>query len=151
MKVLLGLVAIAVLGSCAPDEPLVVKTFQLRNARPGDSDDYMVRHEKQRRLYGAVTLDERAARLGQYYTLVWQDPEGVGQGEVELIFEYQQGASASRVKRMVQAFPASDASGKAEFSVIGKNHSEGGRVLTWKATLKRGGRVIATKQSYLWE
>ena len=32
---------------------------------------------------------------GQYYTLIWHDPAGAGQGEVEVVFQYQQGATAS--------------------------------------------------------
>lgn len=110
----------------------------------------MVRMETLRRLHGAVTAVERRDRLGQYYTLIWNDPAGVGQGEVEVVFQYQQGASASQVKRMSKKFPASDASGTVEFAVIGDDYLTRGKVLTWKATVLRGGREVASKQSYLW-
>jgi len=110
-----------------------------------------VRMEKLRRLHGAVSMAERREKLGQYYTMLWSDPGAAGQGEVEVIFEYQQGRTASLVKRMVKKFPASDTQGKAEFAVIGQNYFKNGRVTTWKATLKRGGRVIDSKQSYLWQ
>ena len=50
-------------------------------------------------------MAERRQRLGQYYTLLWHDPAGAGQGEVEVVFQYQQGATASRVKRMTKDFP----------------------------------------------
>ncbi len=111
----------------------------------------MVRMEKSRRLLGAVSMEERRNRLGQYYTLIWNDPEGQGHGEVELIFEYQQGATASLVKRMVRTFPSATKDGKAEFAVIGEDYFKGGRVLAWKATLQRGGKPIATEKSYLWQ
>lgn len=111
----------------------------------------MVRMEKERHLRGAVSMAERRGRLGQYYTLVWHDPEGVGQGSARLVFEYQQGASGSRVKRMVRDFSASDPEGVSEFAVIGDDYFDGGKVLAWKATLQRGKRVIATRQSYLWQ
>lgn len=110
----------------------------------------MARMEKDRRLHGAVSMAERRAKLGQYYTLLWNDPGGVGQGPVELVFEYQQGATASRVKRMTQRFPASQAEGSVEFAVIGEDFTKGGKVLAWKATVTRGKRVLATRQSYLW-
>ena len=147
----LGLLLTGLLVACGVPDPLVVKQFQLRDQRALSTDDPMVRMEKERRLFGAVSMEERRGRLGQYYTLVWSDPNGVGNGEVELVFQYQQGATASLVKRMTRTFPASEAEGTAEFSVIGDNYFKGGKVLAWKATLVRGGREIASRQSYLWQ
>ena len=111
----------------------------------------MVRMEKERRLHGAVSMAERRQRLGQYYTLVWQDSAGVGQGSVEVVFQYQQGATGSLVKRMTWEFPASSAEGIAEFTVIGDNYFKGGRVLAWQATVLRDGRELASKRSFLWK
>lgn len=147
-----SLLAVLLLGACAgPRQPLVVKQFQLRDQDTRSTDEPMVKMEKARRLHGAVSMAERRNKLGQYYTLLWNDPAGAGQGEVELIFQYQQGATASRVKRMVRSFPAADSQGTAEFAVIGDDYFKGGKVLVWKATLQRGNRVIATRQSYLWQ
>ena len=147
-----SLFAIVLLASCAgPRDPLVVKQFQLRDQNRNAGDEPMVRMEKERHLRGAVSMAERKERLGQYYTLLWDDPAGAGQGGVEVIFEYQQGATASLVKRMVKKFSASDTKGTAEFAVIGENYFKGGKVLAWKATLQRGKRVVATRQSYLWQ
>ena len=109
----------------------------------------MVKMESSRRLFGAVSTAERNGRLGQYYTMVWNDPAGAGDVEVRL--EYRQGATASLVKQMVRSFPASDTQGKAEFVVIGDDFLKGGRVLAWKATLRRGGNLVETQQSYLWD
>lgn len=140
------------LGACAgPADPLVVKQFVLRDQAPGDVDEPMVKMEKDRRLHGAVSMAERRAKLGQYYTLVWSDPQGAGQGAVEVVFQYQQGATASRVKRMVRSFPASESGGTAEFAIIGEDYTKGGKVLAWKASATRGGKVLATRQSYLWQ
>ncbi len=140
------------LGACAgPPEALIVKQFQLRDQNPTETDEPFVRMEKERRLRGAVSLAERKEKLGQYYTLMWSDPAGTGQGGVEVIFQYQQGASASRFKRMTRTFGAGESGGKAEFAVIGEDYFKNGRVLAWKATLQRDKRVIATKQSYLWQ
>jgi hypothetical protein len=138
-------------GACAgPNKTLEVKQFHLRDEALASAEEPMVRMEKLRRLHGAVTLAERRGRLGQYFTLIWNDPAGVGQGEVEVVFQYQQGASASQVKRMSKKFPASDAAGTVEFAVIGDDYFKGGKVLTWKATVFRGNRELASRKSYLW-
>lgn len=111
----------------------------------------MVRMEKNRHLHGSVSMAERRLRLGQYYTLIWSDPAGVGSGPVEVVFQYQQGATGSRVKRMTKSFPTDNASGQVEFAVIGEDYFKGGKVLAWKATVSRGGRELASKKSYLWQ
>jgi hypothetical protein len=82
--------------------------------------------------------------------LYWKDPAGAGKGEVELLFQYQQAATASMVKQMTKTFPSADSSGSVEFAVLGTDYFTHGKVLTWKATLLRGKRTIATRQSYLW-
>ena len=151
MNAFYGLLAVVLLGACAGTrEPLTVKQFQLRDQDPTSTEEPMVKMEKHRRLRGAVSMEERRGRLGQYYTLIWHHPEGAGQGEVEIVFQYQQGATASRIKRVVRSFPSTAAEGTAEFAVIGDDYFEGGRVLAWKATLSRGGRELASRQSYLW-
>jgi hypothetical protein len=75
----------------------------------------------------------------------------VGTGKVDVVFQYQQGASGSRVKRMTKQFPANAADGTAEFAVVGDDYLKNGRVLAWQATVSRGGQEIASKRSYLWQ
>jgi hypothetical protein len=155
MKPWLCLLVAAATAGCAglssPPEPLTVKTHMLRSADVQPGGDPMVRGQQLRRLHGAVSMAERANLLGQYLTAQWNDPTGVGNGEVEVRFEYRQGATASRVKRATRTFPATDASGIAEFSIIGDDYLKGGRVLAWRITLTRGGRILASQQSYLWQ
>lgn len=152
MKYVLTLVAALVLGACAKKpEALVVKQFQLRDQIRNNNEEPMVRMEKERRLRGAVSMAERRERLGQYYTLLWQDSGGGGQGEVEVIFKYRQGATGSRVKRMTKQFPPTTTKGIAEFAVIGDDYFTGGRVLAWEASVMRGGRELASRRSYLWQ
>ncbi len=147
----LPVLAVIALGSCAgPPETLAVKQFVLRDQERETNEDPMVSMEKARRLHGAVSMTERRQRLGQYYTLVWHDPDGAGNGPVEVVFEYQQGATASRVKRMTKSFSASDTSGIADFAVIGDDYFTGGKVLAWRASVRRAGRELASRQSYLW-
>ncbi len=152
MKRIYIFLAALCLGACAGRQgTLVVKQFQLRDQLRDLKEEPMVRMEKEGRLHGAVSMAERRQRLGQYYTLVWQDPSGVGQGPVEVVFDYQQGATGSQVKRMTREFPASDAEGTAEFAVIGDDYFNGGRVLAWQATVLRDGRELASRRSFLWK
>ncbi len=152
VKFCLSLTAGLFLAACAgPREALVVRQFQLRNQVTDAKEEPSIRIEKLRRLHGAVSMEDRKKRLGQYYTFFWNDPKGAGQDKVELIFQYQQGTSGSRIKKMSREFPASAAEGTVEFAVIGDDYFIGGKVLTWKATLRRGNRELATRQSYLWQ
>lgn len=152
MKPISSLLVALLLGACAgsPDT-LVVKQCQVRDQVRNIDDEPMVRMEKERHLHGAVSMAERRQRLGQYYTLLWHHPAGAGQGAVEVVFQYQQGTTASRVKRMTKEFPATATKGCAEFAVIGDDYFKGGKVLAWKATVLRGGRELASRQSYLWQ
>jgi hypothetical protein len=152
MKCLFGLLVILCLTGCsATRSSLKVDSFFMRDFSTPETDEKMIRMEKLRRLHGALTAAERNDRLGHYYTMHWSDPAGAGKGEIEIVFEYQQGSTASQVKRQWQRFASSDRRGKAEFRVTGTDYTKGGRVLAWKATLKRGGREIASHHSYLWE
>jgi hypothetical protein len=142
-----ALFAFCLLASCSsPTDPLVVKQFTLRDQDVRDESDPMIRNEKARRLYGAVSLEERKDRLGQYYTALWNADPGASK---EIVFRYQQGGS--RIKEMRREIPAGTSGGKEEFTVIGDDYFKNGRVLAWKMDLIVGGETISSKQSYLWE
>ena len=148
MKRAIPFLAAGLLASCAADRaPLVVKTYQLRDQERDPDADPMARMEKHRRLRGAVSLEQRRERLGQYYTVLWNDP--AAGTPVTVTFEYQQGGS--RVKRMTRDFPADAVEGRAEFAITGDDFFENGRVLAWRVTLDRGGNEVASRQSYLWQ
>ncbi|WP_411828122.1 hypothetical protein [Luteolibacter sp. AS25] len=151
IKSLAPLVAVFLLNSCAgTDEPLVVYQYTMRDQTADSGGDPMIEHEKKRRLFGAVSMDDRRERLGQYYTVHWNLPEG-SSGDREVIFLYQQGKSGSRVKTMKLKLPTEKNDGIQEFAIIGDDYFENGRVLAWKMSLNVGGETIATQQSYLWE
>jgi hypothetical protein len=146
MKYLVLLAACLLAACSSPTEPLVVKQFTLRDQDANKEKDPMVRNEKLRRLYGAVSLEERKGRLGQYYTALWSADPGA---EKEIVFRYQQGGS--RIKEMRRSIPAGSAQGKEEFAIIGDDYFTNGRVLTWKMDFIVAGETIASKKSYLWE
>ena len=150
MRRLLLVALSAVLASCAGDSrKLEVKQFVLRDAGSDFNEDPMIRGEKTRRLFGAIGVREQSQRLGQYYTVLWKDASGGAPAEV--VFEYQQGASGSRIKRAVRRFAPDATSGKAEFNIIGDDYTKGGKVLAWKVSLVRGGQVLDSRKSYLWQ
>ncbi len=138
--------------SCAGPEPLRVTTHVIRDQQTNNRGaDPMANNEKLRRLHGAVSMKEREQLLGQYFTIAWHHPEGRGTAPVTVNFDYIQGATGSRIQNQRREFPAEDASGTTEIAVTGDDYFEGGRVLAWQVTLRRGGELIATRQSYLWE
>ncbi|TAE91525.1 MAG: hypothetical protein EAZ81_06040 [Verrucomicrobia bacterium] len=97
MKWLLAL-ALIVLASCSGDpQGLTVKQYHLRESMFRENNDLMARGEVQRLLHGAVTVEERLQKVGQYYHVIWNDDSYRGQ-EVEVVFEYLQAASGSKVK-----------------------------------------------------
>jgi hypothetical protein len=147
----LALIALCLANCAGTKEILQVRQFQLRDQATSKGGEPMVRMEKLRRLHGAVSMEERRQRLGQYYTLTWQDRKGVGTGPVEVLFEYKQGGTASEIKRMSEVYAASEAEGVVEFAVIGDNYFDNGKVLAWRASVSRGGEELASEQSYLWE
>ncbi len=151
MKFIPAYALFVALSACSgPTEPLTVKQFTLRDQDSSVVDDPMVQNEKLRRLHGAVSVEERKQRLGQYYTILWNDPKTVGIRR-EIVFRYQQGGSGSRIKEMRRTLSPEAFEGKEEFTVIGDEYFENGRVLAWKIDFTANGETIASKQSYLWE
>jgi len=134
--------------SCADPQVLEVRPQHLRGVQVDDGDDAMIRGDRQRRLHGAVSVAEQGEKLGYYYTVLWNEASG---SAGELVFEFQQGATGSRVKRMSHRIAAGETSGRAEFSIIGEAYRKGGRVLAWRCKLIRDGREVASRQSYLWQ
>lgn len=148
MKYLLFPFLFLIIGCSNAVDPLDVRIHFIRDENTDRAEDPMVRHEKLRRLYGAVSMEERGQRLGQYYTVIWNADASL---EKEILFEYQQGGSASLIKTMRKEIEPGQASGKETFSVIGDNYFENGKVIAWKTSLIVGGETLATEQSYLWE
>jgi hypothetical protein len=149
MKILtIAVLGFLIIGCAKNTDPLVVKMQTVRDQNTLNKEDPMVDHEKAVRLYGAVSMQERRQRLGQYYTILWNADVGVNK---EISFEYQQANSGSEIKTIKRHLDVDAVSGKEEFSVIGDNYFDNGRVLTWRISLISDGKIIATKQSYLWE
>ena len=148
-KALAMMISALALLSCGTPQVLDVRPLHIREIGTGDSDDPMIRGELQRRFHGAIGVREQTQRLGYYYTVLWNEASLSGPGEI--VFEYQQGATGSRVKKMKHTINPGETHGKAEFTIIGDSYLKGGRVLAWRCKLFREGREVASRQSYLWQ
>lgn len=146
MRVILA-VFVLILVSCSETETLRVRQFHLRDTEVVNGHEF-IRGEMSKRLHGAVTLEEREARKGQYYDINWHGLGGVE--PVTVIFEYRQASSGADEKMLKQVMPAA-VQGHLELKVTGDAYLKGGRVLAWRITLLDGGKRVARKQSYLWD
>jgi hypothetical protein len=148
-KPLSAMISATLLGSCGSPQVLDVRPLHVREVGDGENDDPMVRGELRRRFHGAVSVGEQGDRLGYTYTVLWNDASSTSPGEI--VFEFQQGSTGSRVKRMAHTIPAGETSGRAEFAILGEDYRKGGRVLAWRCKLIRDGREVASRHSYLWQ
>ena len=139
----------ALLGACSlsPDQALVVRQFHLRDTEPDSKKAPMVRGEQVYRLKGAVTLEQREERLGDYYTVTWR---ALGAEPTRLVMDFQQSSSGAKVHCMSRDLPTKVSGGKVEFKVTGDTYRVGGRVLAWRIRLMQGSEVLSEKRSYLW-
>lgn len=135
--------------SCVSDPiGLTVKQYHLREKMFEQNDDLMARGEVQRLLHGAVTIEERQQKVGQYYHAIWKQSTSKEQ-PIEVVFEYLQAGTGSKIKRLVKSGSATNRF-DAYFTIAGHDYSKNGRVLAWRTTVRSGGTVVASKQSYMW-
>ena len=144
-----GLWALVMVSCGSPPDVLTVKQFHLREVDVSTGENEVVRGEKLKRLHGAVSAEEHRDRLGQYFTVRWNGPVGRESEPVRLVFDYRQAATASRVLTLEHDL-AGTAKGTAEFHVAGEAYQKGGRVLAWRLRLFRGGELVETRRSYMW-
>ena len=102
-------------------------------------------------LHGAASVKERQDRLGQYYVVSWYHADGDKACTLEML--YTQGSTGSKILKKSFHFPKGDAVGSqtSTFAFIGNDHRTLGNILSWKINLIQGGKVIASKESYLWD
>jgi len=145
---------LGVIGCSTENQNLCVDKFTLRSIKIEDNDAAMVRGDQQKRLYGAVTIEEHKQRIGQYYTLSWDLPKQPETNNlnkpVQLVFRYKQAATGNKIKTTSKTYPLGTKQGKWAFNNIGHDYATGGRILSWHADLIHGGQIISTKESYLW-
>ena len=141
--------------SCGGPRPVLeIDQFHLRDSSSEDGylpfEDQVEKADRIKRLYGAVSAEERKERLGDYYTVRWNGPLEHENEEIRIVFDYRQAATGSAIKSMEQRLPAAS-KGACEFIVNRESYRKGGRVLAWRVRYYRGGELIVTKRSYLWD
>jgi hypothetical protein len=150
--VLLALPAILLVSCTSPEPKFEVTVYKLKDTQVADRDAPVVRAEQQKRLRGAVSEEEREQRLGGYYTVDWDAGERFDPSlATKVVFLYRQAGTASKVLRKEQIYSAGKRKGVTEFSIVGEDFRQNGRVLNWRSELYSGTELIAYEQSYLWQ
>lgn len=151
-------VSLIVLNSCqsTPDTDVAqsaitkVDYFHLKNAGgQRESQDPMIYTEAAYYLHGALTNQERVARVGNYYTVYWKTEDETS--PVSIQFQYTQSKTGSAVKMQEQTYTTHNGKGSAEFNILGRDYFKDGRVISWKATATQNGVEIGSQASFLWK
>jgi hypothetical protein len=141
----LGFLSFIALASCATVAPLLeVDDFKLRSIQLADRDAPMVRADQSFFLFGRVSMEERKAALGQYLTIRRRDT----QNPAELKIYYQQAKTGSKILSRTHSFQEGDQT--YEWKVTGEEYIQQGRILAWKIELWENKKMLASKQSYMW-
>ncbi|MFT5882580.1 MAG: hypothetical protein ACI9FG_001084 [Crocinitomicaceae bacterium] len=128
-----------------------VRTYHLKDVKRIDSENKVVRAEQQKRLRGAISNSEMAARQGQYYMIDWDVRPHSVTDPIRVIFRYHQAATGAAELKMTENFMESETKGSCEFANVGELYQKKGRVLDWRVEVYSGAQLLASEQSYLWE
>jgi hypothetical protein len=145
-----ALVAVSCSTKVAGDGATVYKVnsfhLNLNNSKP--AADPSIPFETEYRLHGAISNVERAARQGNYYTVFWKIRDR--SQPVTVRFEYRQkntGMTTKTVEQQVQPRRKNT----TEFAFTGDDYAVNGPITSWRASIVRGGEVLVSYKSYLWE
>ncbi len=103
--------------------------------------------ERARNYWGAIDGQENAERNGNYYNFFWRAKET---SDVTVRFEYRQAGLSNYVVAKERYYPGVRGSRKSSFQVTGDDYLENGRVTAWRVLLIVDGKIVAFRQSYLW-
>ena len=109
--------------------------------------DPMVVFMWQRMDYGSVSTEDRRRRYGHYYTFWWRAKR---KADLTLRLEYRQQLIGSTVQAKELYYNGVKGTVKSEFSVIGDDYEEDGRVTGWRALLIENGKIVGLNASFLW-
>lgn len=103
-------------------------------------------------LYEANSQKERVDLLGDYYFVRWYDAEP--QKNVRLVMRYTQAKTGPQVQEKVIEYRTPRESAgehKERFIFNGAQRAELGDILSWRVELQCDGKVVDSRQSYLWK
>ncbi|MEM8955422.1 MAG: hypothetical protein AAGD22_14815 [Verrucomicrobiota bacterium] len=145
------LVALAPHSARAETKITKVKKYHLTEdaAKYRGAIDQMISFERKYRLWGTVTQEERNARLGQYFTFMWRTKDKSTPATIR--FEYRQQATNAEI--LVREVEVTNVKGlnSTDVNIIGEEYAANGQVMSWRASIIRGGQTVASAQSFLWE
>ena len=104
--------------------------------------------ERTYRLHGAITNADKNERYGNYFDFFWRVKRPAN---VTIRLEYRQEKLRSFVQAREISYPNAKGNYKTEFTVIGDDYLQDGRVIAWRCLLIENGKIVAENRSYLWE
>lgn len=104
--------------------------------------------ERTYRMYGAITAADQRQRYGNYFDFFWRTKRPAN---VTVRLEYRQEKLRSFVQARELSYRNVKGNQKSEFTVIGDDYFNDGRVISWRCLLIENGRIVAENRSYLWE
>jgi hypothetical protein len=104
--------------------------------------------ERTYRLHGAISNADKNQRYGNYFDFFWRVKRPAN---VTIRLEYRQEKLRSFVQAREISYPNAKGNYKTEFTVIGDDYLQDGRVTAWRCLLIEDGKVVAENRSYLWE
>ena len=104
--------------------------------------------ERSYRLHGAITNADKSQRYGNYFDFFWRLKRPAN---VTVRLEYRQEKLRSFVQAREISYENAKGNMKTEFTVIGDDYLQDGRVTAWRCLLIENGKIVAENRSYLWE
>jgi hypothetical protein len=99
-------------------------------------------------MYGAITGADQRQRFGNYFDFFWRVKRPAN---VTVRLEYRQEKLRSFLQARELSYPNAKGNYKTEFTVIGDDYFNDGRVISWRCLLIENGHIVAENRSYLWE
>ena len=109
--------------------------------------DPMIRFERERINFGAVSGFDQEQRYGHYFTFFWRTTR---KADVTIRLEYRQAKLGAYVLAKEHFYKDAKGSFKTDFNVIGDDYKQEGRITGWRALLVVDGKIVALNQSFLW-
>ena len=104
--------------------------------------------ERTYRLYGAISNADRNQRYGNYMDFFWRVKRPAN---VTVRLEYRQEKLRAFVQAREVSYANAKGNNKTEFTIIGDDYFQDGRVIAWRCLLIENGKIVAENRSYLWE
>jgi|ERR1044071_7423804 hypothetical protein len=130
------------------ETPAKARKSVLSSAQNAGIAEASMNFERTYRMYGAVTAADQRQRFGNYFDFFWRAKRPAN---VTVRLEYRQEKLRSFVQAREVSYSNAKGNHKTEFTVIGDDYLNDGRVISWRCLLIENGRIVAENRSYLWE